>query len=260
LIDIVIRINDSLLNKVEDSVVRAGSLVRKAFLSDSCSLTNHHKNGFVTHVDLESEKYLISSLHDILPEAFILSEESYPQYTADNGYCWVIDPLDGTVNFFKKIPFFCISVALMHNEVPVLGVIYDPMRQELFSAYGGGGIYFNGKVMEIKKWCEQNITVVAISLFCSSKIITVAKREIEGLRLRSLGAIALELAYVALGRIDGVIVHRAHWWDLAAGVVLVQEAGKMASSFEGKFIHGPARKIVASNSRIHSSLLRAVHG
>ena len=216
--------------------------------------------GLVTEADIASERYLIAALAQMVPGAAFLAEESGVQGASD--YCWVIDPLDGTTNFAHGLPYFCISVALTHKGMPVVGVIYQPMTGELFYAQQGKGAFLNGTPITVSK-PEQ---------FCKSAIVIglpYAKNEryrqvLEAIRLagplpfsvRHFGAAALDLAQVACGRMDGVILADLAWWDIAAGMLLITEAQGVVTDFKGGLIDRQYTTFVASGAGVHAQLIK----
>ncbi|MDP3889384.1 MAG: inositol monophosphatase family protein [bacterium] len=202
-------------------------------------LKTAYKNnqGLVTEADRASENYLIEALSKILPEAAIVAEES-----GNNGsgnYCWVIDPLDGTTNFVHELPYFCISVALTYNNEPVVGAIFNPLRNEFFYAQRGHGATLNGKPIHVSSLRAVGKSLIALGLpydhELRAPLLDVANKLAQkAFGIRHIGAAALDLAYVACGRFEGCFFSHLAWWDVAAGVVLIQEAGGTITDFYGK--------------------------
>lgn len=192
--------------------------------------------GIVTSADKASEAFIIEQLRLLEPGIGFWAEES-GNSSNGNQWCWVIDPLDGTTNFAYHIPYFCISIALTHNNMPQLGVIYNPITSELFSAHKEGGAFCNDVPVKISKRSLADC-VVAVSFpytetgfgWCDPAIVNVWPHVAD---IRRMGAAALDLAYVAAGRFDATFFRRIAWWDIAAGMLLVQEAGGVATEFNG---------------------------
>lgn len=194
----------------------------------------------------------------LLPHASFFAEES--GQNGDAPYCWVIDPLDGTTNFAHKIPYFCISVALTFQGVSVLGVIYDPLRDELFSVQQGKPAMCNGKPIAVN--CPANLSDAFLfvglpyskGIAYQQTVKTVERLADKVFALRHLGAIALDQAYVACGRTDGLFFRDLGWWDIAAGMLLIQEAGGAVTTFEGTVPTKNYRSYVAAHPKIHEKL------
>jgi len=167
----------------------------------------HH--GFVTEADLASEQFLIERLSQLAPGFSFVAEESGK--TDSSEYCWVIDPLDGTTNFSYQIPYYCISVALTHHDIPIVGAIYQPVTQEFFYAQKDGGAFLNGKAIQVSLPTRFDQTLVGMGLpygRIKRKELVCAAESIakNAYATRHFGAIALDLAHVACGRMDGVFL------------------------------------------------------
>lgn len=210
-------------------------------------------NDLVTHVDRESERLIVEALNKILPEAGILAEEG--KYSdKESKYKWIIDPLDGTTNFVHGIPAYTISIALMENDVPIIGVVHDVSREECFSACKGGGTKLNGKKVNVSTNASLDQCLMAtgfpVTVFDRiDDVLKIVKSFIEETHgVRRFGSAALDLAYVSCGRFEGYFEYNLNAWDVAAGALLVQEAGGLVSDFSGKenFIFG--KEILAGNA------------
>lgn len=235
--------------KVEEILKRAGN-IQLSFFGKNLEYEIKDQDSIVTEADKKSEEFLIHELNAIFPEASFFAEESGVHGESD--YCWVIDPLDGTTNFSRGIDYFCISVALTYKNDPILAFIYSPTRNEMFFAKKHAGAFLNGERVKI----SQNINnlLFAISFSYEGKNIEETIKVIEHLRkrvfgVRMAGAAALDLANLACGRLDGVYFSGLGWWDVAAGMLLVSEAGGNVSQADGSLI-GPGYKscIAGSNS------------
>ena len=222
-------------------------------------LSHHEKisGGFVTEADVSSEKFLIEQLLTALPTASIWAEES-GKTGQKSDYCWVIDPLDGTTNFAHGLPYFCISVALTCNNIPYVGAIYQPMTDEFFYAQTGVGAFLNGKPISVSA-AQFNQALVSIGLPYrkpeQESLITRAKQIMqESYTIRHCGAIALDLAYVACGKMDGVFLSQLAWWDIAAGTVLIEQAGGIVTDFGGKPLNPDYTTAIAGGKIVYNHM------
>lgn len=224
----------------------------------------------VTEVDKGAEMLITKLIKTYYPDHVILGEESVEpgpdasiralEKLQDEEFLWIIDPIDGTTNFVHGFPFFCVSIALAHRGEIVAGVVYDPLRDELFVAEKGKGAYMKGKQLQVSE--EQTL---ADSLLASGfppqyreeEHLGTLMRIVPKIRnLRTSGSAALHLAYVAAGRLSGFWEPNLNVWDLAAGVLLVEEAGGRVTDAEGNPYHLMVRDIVATNGHIHDELLQ----
>ena len=197
-------------------------------------------NNLVSYVDKEAEKLLVAGLHAILPEASFITEEGTTGKVPDlDALNWVIDPLDGTANFVHGLPVYCVSVGLARGKEPLLGVIHEPNRDELFYGWQEGGAWLNGERMQVSPASRLGESLLATGfpyyMFDKHdrymKILESLMRQTHG--LRRLGAAAVDLAYVAAGRFEGFYEYNLQSWDMAAGVLLVKEAGGIVTDFSG---------------------------
>lgn len=219
------------------------------------------RDGFLTEADLASEAYLIKKLTALVP-ADIWAEESGKSGSHHNGYRWVIDPLDGTTNFAYGIPYFCISVALTKGDEPVHAAVYNPLHNEFFYARRGAGAWCNHQ--KITTSAPDSIEQAVIGLGFSyalhkrSELLKTALTVVSTVQaVRNLGAVALDLSYLAAGRFDGILFSDLSWWDVAAGMLLVREAGGHVSDFQGGHITPTYQSCVAGGELVFS-YLRAV--
>jgi myo-inositol-1(or 4)-monophosphatase len=199
---------------------------------------------FVTNSDLKVEKILIEELKKARPYYSIISEENGIENNKDKNNTWIIDPIDGTINFLHGIPHFAISIALKSNDEIVSGLIFDPIKNEMFFAEKDNGAFFNNHRMKVSKKDKLNDCLFA----------TGGKDEHEfALTYRKSGCAALDLAYVAAGRYDGYFQNNLNLWDIAAGIVLVKEAGGIINGIDLNI--NKNIKIIASSTDINSKLL-----
>ena len=173
-------------------------------------------NDFVTNSDIKTEKIIIDELIKGRPNYSIISEENGVKKNKDIKNTWIIDPIDGTINFLHGLPHFAISIALRSNNEIVSGLIFDPIKNEMFYAEKDNGAYFNNQRIRVSKKND-----IKNCLFASGN----KNNEILDLSLRKTGSAALDLAYVAAGRFDGFFQNNLNLWDIAAGIILVKEAG-----------------------------------
>jgi len=213
----------------------------------------------VTEADRASEKFIVERLQSRWPDFGILGEEGTRSDLAAE-YCWLVDPLDGTTNFAHGYPVFCISIALTRGEELLAGFLYDPTRDEFFSAEHGAGAKLNGAAMRISKTQQLSESLLGTG-FPSHKrhknpnIHFYHQLTLRSHGLRRAGSAALDLANVACGRYDGFWEFNLNPWDTAAGVLLVREAGGLVTRFDGSPFLLNSREVLASNGRIHQELM-----
>ena len=198
---------------------------------------------FVTNSDLKTEKIIIEELKKAKPNFSIISEENGTEDNKDKNNTWIIDPIDGTVNFLHGIPHFAISLALKSNDEIVSGLIFDPIKNEVFYAEKDNGAFFNNHRIRVSKKNQINDC-----LFVTGGKI---KNELD-LPYRKSGCAALDMAYVAAGRYDGYFQHNLNIWDIAAGIVLVKEAGGIINDIDLKVNENI--KVIASSPDINDKL------
>ena len=231
---------------------------------DKVSISEKSINDFVTQVDKLSEEAIISHIKKSYPHHAILSEEAGFIAGKDDEYTWVIDPLDGTRNFMHGYPQFSISIAIMKNNVTEFGLIYDPIRQELFTATRGQGAYVNSRRMRISDAKRMGQTLIATGFpFRKKENIKTYLTAFENVfskcgDIRRAGSAALDLAYVAAGRLDGYWESDLFIWDIAAGALMVKEAGGMATDFQNTETYLESGKIIAANPKIHKELIQLI--
>lgn len=249
------------LRCAKDLAREAGAILRSGFGSAGPVV---HKGtiDLVTDFDLRSEKLLVEGLRGAFPEDPILAEEGGG---ASGDRRWLIDPLDGTTNFAHGLPIFCVSMAYAEDGVVRLGVVYDPMRDELFEGMQGAGARLNGRAVRVSEMAEldQSLLVTGFPYDIRSSSETnldhFADFAVRAVGVRRLGSAALDLAYVASGRFDGYWELRLSPWDWAAGLLLVKEAGGRITRLDGdEDILRPPTSIVASNGRIHDAILQVL--
>ena len=206
---------------------------------------------FVTNADTKAEKIIIDELTKSRKNYSILSEESGSKENKDIDNVWIIDPIDGTINFLHGVPHFAISIALKSNNEIVSGLIYDPIKDEMFYAEKNNGAYFNNKRIRVSKRKK-----IEECLFASGEIDNEnIKQKINSkLSIRIAGSAALDMAYVASGRYDGYFQKNLNLWDIAAGIIIVKEAGGQVNDLNLK--QNNNINIIASSSSINEKLVK----
>ena len=214
----------------------------------------------VTIADKASEQVILEVLRRHFPQHSILAEESGKLGNQDNEFLWAIDPLDGTTNYAHQYPCFAVSIGLMIQGVPKVGVIYDPFRDELFRAAAGLGATRNRRPIQVSQTAELGKSLL-VSGFAYDRRETPDNNYAEFCHLTHLtqgvrrdGAAALDLAYVACGRVDGYWERGIAPWDVVAGIILVQEAGGNVTAYDGTPIKIESGRILATNGYLHDSL------
>ena len=251
------------LNIAVKAARRAGSIITRAS-EDIGSLTVNDKsyNDFVTEVDLASEKEIIRVLKASYPDHAFLGEETGLSHQADN--IWIIDPLDGTTNFLHGFPQYCISIALEEKGEITQAVIYDPNRNDLFTATKGQGAYLNQRRMRVsnKSKLKESISGTGFPFRDFQHLPVYLKIFEEVVRgpsgVRRPGSAALDLAYVAAGWFDGFFEINLSKWDIAAGGLLVTEAGGIVSDFSERDGWLESGNIVATNPKIYDPLIKII--
>ena len=201
-------------------------------------------NDFVTNSDLKTEQIIIDELKKAKPNYSILSEEKGIENNKDENNTWIIDPIDGTINYLHGIPHFAISIALKSYDQIIAGLIYDPIKDEMFYAEKNNGAYFNNQRIKVSKKNK-----IEDCLFVAGSKINYDNE----LLIRNSGCAALDMAYVASGRYDGYFQKNLNLWDIAAGIILVKESGGILSEINLSNIS--EIKIIASNNSINNKLL-----
>tara|TARA_B100001093_G_scaffold434122_1_gene431451 strand:- start:254 stop:994 length:741 start_codon:yes stop_codon:yes gene_type:complete len=203
---------------------------------------------FVTNSDLKTERIIIEELKKAKPNYSIISEENGVENNKDKNNTWIIDPIDGTVNFLHGIPHFAISIALKLDDEIISGLIFDPIKNEMFYAEKNSGAFFNNHRIKVSKKNEINDC-----LFATGSMI---KNELD-LPYRKSGCASLDMAYVASGRYDGYFQNNLNLWDVAAGIILVKEAGGIINQLDLSINRNI--KIIASSTDINSKLLEKLN-
>ncbi len=244
----------------------AGAAELQRFFNGTFKISNKEGvNNLVTEADHAAEKAIIEEITKDFPDHFILSEEAGEIKTASE-YKWIIDPIDGTVNFANGIPICCVSIALEYKGEIILGAVYNPNMNEFFLAEKGTGATLNGKKIQV----SDKTTVIKSCLVTGfpytyldepyGPIQIFEKLIRQGIPVRRLGSAAIDLCWVAAGRFDGFYEHKLAAWDSAAGYLIVEEAGGKVTDFKGEKYSPYQPHIVATNGKIHDELLKVVNG
>lgn len=236
---------------------QAGALIaNQAGKVRAQDIEEKYLNNLVSYVDIEAEKLIVKGLKDIVPEAGFIAEEGTTERT-EAPLQWIIDPLDGTTNFLYQIPSYAVSIALMQGEEIILGVVYEVNRQECFYAWKGGGAWLNKKAIKVSRNTALKNAIIATGFpyYDFSQVqqyLKVLEHFILNARsIRRLGAASVDLCYVAWGKFDSYYEHSLSAWDVAAGSIIVQEAGGVVNDFSGENNYLFGKEIVASSTAIH---------
>ena len=252
-----------LLNTAIKAARRAGSIITRASEDISAlTITSKNMNDFVSEVDLASEKEIIRVLSQAYPDHGFIAEESGLSEKKEN--MWIIDPLDGTTNFLHNIPQYCVSIALKQKEEITHAVVYDPNRNHLFTASKGQGAYLNDRRIRVSKSPKLQDSIIGTGIPFRDftylpqylGIFEELVRKTSG--IRRPGSAALDLAYVAAGWFDGFWEIDLSTWDVAAGGLIVSEAGGMVSDFDEKNNWLLTGNIVATNPKIYAPLIKII--
>ena len=250
-------------------MVKASSLASKIIIRDFGELEKLQVSlkgpgDFVTASDKKVEKILIDELQKARPDYSILSEE-IGEINNDTSFKWIIDPIDGTANFLHGVPHFAISVGLEHNKEIICGIIYDPIKDEMFTAEKGAGSYINNQRMRVSSRAKLKDCIV----FTGGPKHESKDKELELKEynkfstqvfapIRKMGSASLDMAYVAAGRSDGFWQRNLNYWDIAAGIILIKEAGGFVTDVYGKDDYIQNRTILATNAKISAEMVEVL--
>ena len=246
---------------------RAGAIINRAARDvEVLPVTRKRHNDFVTEVDKSAEEAIIDILHRAYPDHAILAEESGATAgtASESEYTWIIDPLDGTTNFIHGFPQYAVSIGLRHKGMLAQGVVYDPTKNELFTATRGRGAYLNERRIRVSKRTQLNEALIGTGFpfrdFADLDEYLSMFREITARTagIRRAGAAALDIAYVAAGRLDGFWEMGLSPWDMAAGALLVQEAGGLVGDFHGDAGYLDSGRMLCGNPKVFGQLVQIV--
>jgi myo-inositol-1(or 4)-monophosphatase len=254
-------LKETLINATE-----AGAAILKYYYNNkNLKISNKEGiNNLVTEADHASEKAIMDTIREAFPDHYILSEES-GEIKTDSPYKWIIDPIDGTVNYAHGIPICCVSIGLEFEGKMILGAVFNPLLDEFFLAEKGKGATLNGeKIMVSDK--TKVIDSCLVTGFPYTYLdepngpLDVFERFIrKGVPIRRLGSAAIDLCWVAAGRFDGFFEHKLNAWDSAAGFLMVEEAGGKVTDFKGNYYSLYQPEIVATNGKFHSEILEWIN-
>lgn len=257
------KLNNDFVQSVIDIAQLAGGFIHAHYGKvDEQQIHTKDLNSLVSYVDTNSETIIIERLRELLPESSFLAEESTAGLE-DTDYVWIIDPLDGTTNFLHQIPIFAVSIALQHKGEIILGVVYEVNQKECFHAVKGQGAYLNGSKISVRNFeLKDGLVATGFPYYDFSKTEAYLK-VLENLMLhtrgvRRLGAAAVDLAYVACGRYNAFFEYSLAPWDVAAGALIVKEAGGKVSDFSGTDDWLMGKTIVAGSDMGHAEVLNIV--
>lgn len=253
-----------MLNTAVKAARRGAAIInRGSFDIDRIQITEKRPNDFVTEIDKAAEQAIIEILQKAYPDHAILAEESGASANLhDNSEnVWIIDPLDGTTNYIHGFPQYCVSIALLQRGIVTQAVIYDPTRNDLFTASKGDGAYLNDKRLRVTKIDKIADSLIGTGLLARDgkaidehmKMFRLLTEKCHG--LRRPGSAALDLAYVAAGRLDGFFEKGLKAWDIAAGSLLITEAGGIVGTFSGDSDYLYKGDIIAGNPKIFAQML-----
>ena len=255
-----------MLNVAIKAARAAGALINRAALDvESVRVAQKQVNDFVTEVDKASEQAIIDTLLNAYPQHSILAEESGSEHGSRNSdYVWIIDPLDGTTNFIHGFPFYCVSIALAYKGKIEHAVVYDPSRNDLFTATKGRGAYLNERRIRVSKRTQLKDCLISTGFpfrrgdNFKQYMLLLGDVMQRTAAVRRPGAAALDLAYVAAGFADGFFESGLSIWDVAAGSLLVTEAGGLVGNFTGEADFLEQKECLAANPRIYGALIPVV--
>ncbi|MGZ8243993.1 inositol monophosphatase family protein [Methylomagnum sp.] len=253
---------DPMLNIAVRAARAAGDIIVRAMdRVDLLNISPKGRNDFVSDVDRNAEREIIYTLQKAYPSHAFIGEESGLTGAAKAEYVWVIDPLDGTTNFLHGFPQFAVSIALFHKGKVDKGVIYDPVKQELFTGARGAGAMLNNRRLRVTKQIGMVGSLLGTGIpFKDQSYLDAYLGMLKSLLkdaagIRRAGSAALDLAYIAAGRLDGFWEIGLKRWDMAAGVLLIQEAGGLVTDLEGGDKFFETGGIVAANPRLHQAMI-----
>jgi myo-inositol-1(or 4)-monophosphatase len=250
-----------ILELAERLAREAGRIQREHYEGEFEIYTKSAVIDLVTDVDRACERLIVEAIQTERPGDAILAEEGGGTDDPDAEWRWVIDPLDGTTNYAHGYPRFCVSIGIEHRGIATVGVVYDPLLDELFSAVRGRGATLNGRPLQVSSETRLNRAMLAtgfaydVHRSADDNLNHFAAFAKTAQAIRRDGSAALNLCYIAAGRFDGFWELKLHPWDVAAGILIVEEAGGRTSDFSGHQSCASGRETVASNTHLHEAML-----
>mgnify|MGYP005849879677 CR=1 FL=1 len=252
--------HQAILDLARDLALRAGALQRERYETAFTIETKSAAIDLVTEVDRACEALIVEGIRRARPRDAILAEEGQGGDGGDGATCWIIDPLDGTTNFAHGFPHFCVSIGVEQAGSRLVGVVYDPLLDERFEALRGAGAWLGGRRLAVSREPELGRALVATGFAYDvhhskdDNLASFARIVKQARGIRRDGSAALDLCYVAAGRLDGYWELKLKPWDVAAGLLIVEEAGGHTSDFAGRPAPCSGEEIVASNGLVHEAL------
>jgi len=249
---------------IKKIALEAGEIIKKGYYSELTNIEHKGQVDLVTETDLKSEELLKKRIKEKFPNDNIVSEETSSGYNFGKRN-WIIDPLDGTTNFSHKFPVFAVSIGLEIAGIISFGVVYNPILNEMFFAEKGKGAFYNDELIQVSEKDKISNSLIATGFaydrwekgdFYIKEYLAFMKR-CQG--VRRVGAAAVDLCYVAMGRLDGFFERKLKPWDMAAGSLIVTEAGGNISQFNGEKWHYLDDTIIASNGKIHEEMIEILN-
>ena len=254
-----------LKNTLLKATTEAASVLKEYFNTDFKISNKEGMNNLVTEVDHKSEEVIFAVIKENFPDHYILSEET-GAIVQDSAYKWIIDPIDGTVNYANGIPICCVSIGIEKDGKMIMGTVYNPFMNEFYFAERGQGAYLNDTRIHVSKK-ERVLHSCMVTGFPYSYIDepngpleVFSKLVRRGIPVRRLGSAAIDLCWVAAGRFDGFYEHKLQAWDSAAGFILVEEAGGKVTNLKGDYYNPYQPGIIATNGLIHDELVGVANG
>jgi myo-inositol-1(or 4)-monophosphatase len=253
-------LKETLINATE-----AGAMVLQSYFDKDFTISNKEGvNNLVTEADHAAEKAILETIKADFPEHYILSEEA-GEIVTDSQYKWIIDPIDGTVNFAHGIPICCVSIALEHEGKMIMAAVYNPLIKEFYFAEKGKGAMLNGNPIHVSD--QKNVINSCLVTGFPYTYLDMPNGPLQaferfirkGVPVRRLGSAAMDLCWVAAGRFDGFYEHKLQAWDSAAGFLLVEEAGGKVTDYTGAYYSPYQPQILATNGIIHEEMLRWIN-
>ncbi len=256
--------NEELKNTLLRALHAGADQLKKYFDGTFEIKSKERLNDLVTEVDKKSETAIIDVIQDEYPDHFILSEE-VGEISTDSNYKWIIDPIDGTVNFAHGIPICCVSIGVELDGKLLMGAVFNPFMNELFFAEKGKGAFLNNKPLKISD--NKSVKTACLVTGFPYRWVEVGKDPIKvferfirmGLPVRRLGSAAIDLCWVAAGRFDGFWEYNLNPWDIAAGYLIIEEAGGKVTNFNGDPYSVYDKQTLATNGKIHEEMLKVIN-
>lgn len=251
---------DEILKTAQKAALKAGEIMKSGL--DHIEVSFKAFNNPVTQIDHQAEEAIIGIIKESFPSHGFLCEENQKKDSVDAEHLWIVDPLDGTNNYSRKIPHFCVSIAYSNRGEVKAGVIYDPIRKELFTAEKGKGVFLNGIKVHASEASSLFQAVIATGFYYDRGVLM--ENTLKGIHklfekkmtgIRRMGSAALDLAWVACGRYDGYFEYNLNPWDFAAGMLMVREGGGECADRNGEKMTLSSTGMIVATSRMHQEMI-----